>query len=229
MAERRSSALRTERAERPTRPDVPTASGEYRRTYATVEMPAVRMLDEELGFDAADDDLDIPLLDETPRPARHEPPPPSAMDSSAVRRKSPTSMPAVRRTSGAMNAVQPPARRSSGAMPAVRASSGSMNAVDPRAVYAAFAKFGDPPATIWSSPAYAVHVWRRKRTLERELEVARRRGLARRRALRGRAPHRRHRLRPRGDRADLRGGLADDAARCRGLPGGPRSAPALTC
>ncbi|HEY8078475.1 MAG TPA: hypothetical protein VIF62_30305 [Labilithrix sp.] len=139
-------------------------------------MPALRMLDDELGFDAANDDLDIPLLDETPRPAKYDLPKVAIVGGPGIRRKSSGGMPAVRHSSGAMNAVHP----SSGGMPAahspLRTTGSAMNAVDPHAVYVAFAKFGDPPATIWQSPRYAVHVMRRKRTLERELECARRRG-----------------------------------------------------
>src|SRR5207302_6413387 len=54
--------------------------------------------------------------------------------------------------------------------------SSSMKAVDPHAVLAAFAKFGDPPATIWQAPAYAMRVMARRRVLERQLADARHNG-----------------------------------------------------
>ena len=59
--------------------------------------------------------------------------------------------------------------------PVRRISSGSIEAVDPHDRLLAFAKFGELPRTIWGAPLYALRVHRRRRTLQRELDDARRR------------------------------------------------------
>ena len=47
--------------------------------------------------------------------------------------------------------------------------------VDPHAALVAFAGFGEPPATIWSTPFYAARVIVRRRALRADLASARRR------------------------------------------------------
>ena len=51
--------------------------------------------------------------------------------------------------------------------------SGTMAAVDPHAALVAFAGFGDPPRSVWTTPAYAVRVAMRKRSLRADLVSAR--------------------------------------------------------
>ena len=56
-----------------------------------------------------------------------------------------------------------------------RRSSSQIAAVDPHAALVAFAGFGDPPASVWGTPAYALRVIMRRRDLRRDLALARRR------------------------------------------------------
>ena len=49
----------------------------------------------------------------------------------------------------------------------------SSRAIDPRAALVAFAGFGDPPATLWGTPAYAMRVLERRRALRIALLRAR--------------------------------------------------------
>ena len=56
-----------------------------------------------------------------------------------------------------------------------RRSSSQIAAVDPHAALVAFAGFGDPPASVWATPAYALRVSLRRRDLRRDLALARRR------------------------------------------------------
>lgn len=76
-------------------------------------------------------------------------------------------------TSGEM--MLPPASYVAMASPAGRRSSGALAAVDPHAALVAFAGFGDPPASLWSAPSYAIRVILRRRTLRDSLAFARRR------------------------------------------------------
>jgi len=78
-----------------------------------------------------------------------------------------------------MAAVTSPRRSSSTMMaavdPARRSSSMTMAAVDPHDALVAFSGFGVPPVSVFGAPAYAARVILRRRTLRRELELARRR------------------------------------------------------
>ncbi|AKU98134.1 hypothetical protein AKJ09_04798 [Labilithrix luteola] len=132
--------------------------------YATVQMPKVdvprpppsgRMLDEELHFERARDSLrPLDLASYDPVTRRATPPPPRRHSSREVLipPKPPWPVPA------------PP-------MPVRRASSDV--AVDARAAVVAFAGFGEPPADLFSTPAYAWRVLRRRRRLKQDLELAR--------------------------------------------------------
>jgi hypothetical protein len=50
----------------------------------------------------------------------------------------------------------------------------AFRATDTKAVIAAFAGFGAPPTSIWQTPSYALHVFRRRGELARDLAYARR-------------------------------------------------------
>lgn len=64
-----------------------------------------------------------------------------------------------------------------------------------RAALIAFSGFGNPPTSLLGTPGYAARVIGRRRTLRRELELARRHSSARGRDLRGIASYRRRRRR----------------------------------
>jgi hypothetical protein len=83
-----------------------------------------------------------------------------------------TPPPMARMTPGPM---LPPAPAWPMASSAGRRSSSQMAAVDPHAALVAFAGFGDPPASVWGTPAYALRVIMRRRDLRRDLALARRR------------------------------------------------------
>jgi hypothetical protein len=83
-----------------------------------------------------------------------------------------TPSPVPRMTPGPMLPPAPPWPMAS---PAVRRSSATQAAVDPHSALVAFAGFGDPPASIFGAPSYAVRVILRRRALRRDLERARRR------------------------------------------------------
>jgi hypothetical protein len=55
-----------------------------------------------------------------------------------------------------------------------RVSSGSIEAVDPHSALVAFAGYGSPPSSLWSTPSYALRVFGRRRVLRRELAIAKR-------------------------------------------------------
>ena len=164
------------------------------RRYNTVQMEAIAPLSagrelHELDFDFdidADGALELDSLPstqsmrvETPRPSMHGAPP--ARPSGELARVTPQ-----RRASGQLARVTPPpmARMTPGPMlpPAPawpmasatgRRSSSQMAAVDPHAALVALAGFGDPPQSIWGAPAYALRVIMRRRTLRRDLALAR--------------------------------------------------------
>ena len=49
-----------------------------------------------------------------------------------------------------------------------------LRAADTKAVIAAFAGYGAPPTSLWQTPGYALHVFRRRRELAQDLAYARR-------------------------------------------------------
>jgi hypothetical protein len=95
-----------------------------------------------------------------PPPEPQPPPPPRRMTPSPLARVTPASIP--RMAAPPMDAAPP--RRTSGT---------TMPAVDAHAALVAFAGFGEPPASLWKTPAYALRVARRKRSLRADLVNAR--------------------------------------------------------
>jgi hypothetical protein len=97
-----------------------------------------------------------------------EPPPPSARGASPmVTRATP---PGMRRVgSKELQAPSGPASSSTR-----RVSSGSIEAVDPHDALVAFAGFGKPPSSLWSTPSYALRVFVRRSVLRRERAIAKR-------------------------------------------------------
>ena len=163
----------------------PAVSGTPRR-YAIMEIQAVespmsgRMLDDSLDFDFdidADGALELdrhPAVHHARKDVARTPsqsfeaqrPPQAGMPG-----RSSTNPAAARPSSTKMAAVRP---SSSSAMSAVRPSSASaMAAVDTHAALMAFAGFGEPPQGMFSAPAYALRVMRRRRKLVKDLEHAR--------------------------------------------------------
>jgi hypothetical protein len=169
------------------------------RRYNTVQMQAIAPLSAGRELDDFDFDFDIDAdgaleLDSLPfsRDSHAEPPRPSgqlardappARPSGELERYTPPGRP-----SGQLARVTPPpmARMTPGPMlpPAPawpmasatgRRSSSQIAAVDPHAALVAFAGFGDPPARVWGTPAYALRVMMRRRDLRRDLTLARRR------------------------------------------------------
>jgi hypothetical protein len=172
-------------------PPAPTQSGP--RRYNTVQMDAIAPLSagrelHELDFDFDFDiDADGALeLDSRPSPqlARVETSrlstygAPPARPSGQLARVTPslarraTPPPMARMTPGPM---LPPAPAWPMASSTGRRSSSTMAAVDPHAALMAFAGFGDSPESVFGTPAYAIRVIMRRRTLRRDLELARRR------------------------------------------------------
>jgi hypothetical protein len=97
-----------------------------------------------------------------------EPPPPSARGASPmVTRATP---PGMRRVGS--KELQAPSGPASSSMR--RVSSGSIEAVDPHDALVAFAGFGKPPSSLWSTPSYALRVFVRRSVLRRERAIARR-------------------------------------------------------
>jgi hypothetical protein len=146
------------------------------RRYDTVQMQAVAPLSAGRELGDLDFDFDIDAdgaleLDCLPSSlgAREEAPS-LALAKAPGARMTPAPMP--RMTPGPM---LPPAPPWPMAGPAVRRSSASHAAVDPHSALVAFAGFGDPPASIFGSPTYALRVILRRRSLRDDLERARRR------------------------------------------------------
>jgi hypothetical protein len=126
---------------------VPRASGEYR---IIVPRSAGRELDElELDIIADGDGLELECMPSSHRPRVAAPRPmlPPALAGG---------LPSALRLADA-----PPSRRS------------PHSAIDPLAALVAFAGYGDPPATLWGTPAYAMRVFERRRVLRAALFRAR--------------------------------------------------------
>jgi len=157
------------RAEREA-PRAPASQGSPRR-FTTVQMrpvevppPSGRMLDDALSFDIdidAGGALELDCLPsshgtrvEQPRQTWHDAPPASR----------PTPM---ARTLSSRGMTPPPSG------PSRSPSSSSFKAVDTHAAFVAFAGFGDVPAGIFGTPAYAWRVMRRRRALKADLARAR--------------------------------------------------------
>ena len=148
------------------------------RTFPTVQMMAVsredaaplssgHMLDDGLGFDLdldADGALELDCLPSSHRP-RVEQPRQSELEPPPVSRPGTNTRP---------RGVLPPApawpMASAGPQ---RISSSTHKATGTHAAYAAFAGFGDPPATVLAQPGYALRVVLRKRELRGDLARAR--------------------------------------------------------
>jgi hypothetical protein len=155
-----------------------------------------RMLDDELAFDLDDAlDLDIPLLEAAPRSSRsyeqeaprstplghgqrpgpsswREPPAPPSSRQQLVAQPAHHAhhAPQAPPTSRASSPQHDPMRRSS---PEHTALAQPAHVPDAHDRIVAFAGFGEPPTSVWSSPAYALHVMRRKRKLSEQLAIAR--------------------------------------------------------
>jgi hypothetical protein len=157
------------------------------RRYNTVQMDAIAPLSagrelDELDFDFnfdidADGALELDSLPFT-RDSRdshgshgsHDSHAEPARPSGQLARVTPP--PTARMTPGPM---LPPAPAWPMASSTGRRSSSQIAAVDPHAALVAFAGFGDPPASVWRTPAYALRVILRRRDLGRDLALARRR------------------------------------------------------
>lgn len=173
-------------------PDVP-------RRYGSLEMEAIeppvsssgRMLDDslEFAFDLDDDGLELDIAPSTqrlraeaPRSSRGEAPPPSRRTTlNAAARPATGEAPKPRSPSSSGEAMPKPRSPSSSGESLSQASPNGRRAVmapapvDPHAALVAFAGFGEPPATIWSTPFYAARVIVRRRALRADLASARRR------------------------------------------------------
>ena len=57
--------------------------------------------------------------------------------------------------------------------PSSRSMSSPQSAIDPHAAIVAFAGFGEPPRSLWGTPAYAMRVFERRRVLRAALQRAR--------------------------------------------------------
>jgi hypothetical protein len=97
-----------------------------------------------------------------------EPPPPSARGASPIAARA-TPLATRRVSSKELPAQQGPASSSLRRVP-----SGSLEAVDPHDALVAFAGFGQPPSSLWSTPSYALRVFVRRGVLRRELAIAKR-------------------------------------------------------
>jgi hypothetical protein len=153
------------------------------RRYGTVQMEAVAptyggaQADDDFAFDFDIDAAGALELDAAPMPSRREAPPAEAP--ALVRRQTPSPM--ARMTPGPMPRMTPgpmlPPPPSSPLAPSMtlarRPSSTTMAAVDPHAALVAFAGFGDAPSSLWKTPAYALRVIARRRSLRADLERAR--------------------------------------------------------
>jgi hypothetical protein len=153
------------------------------RRYNTVQMEAIapplsagrELHDLDFDFDIdADGALELDSRPpshstrvETPRPSTLHGAPP-ARPSGQLARMTPSPMP--RMTAGPM---LPPAPAWPMASSAGRRSSSTSAAVDPHAALVAFSGFGDPPTSVFGTPAYAARVIARRRTLRRDLKLAR--------------------------------------------------------
>ena len=165
---------------------VPTAavptSRETMRRYSTVQIPAVRraatepprssgrMLDDELGFDFhldidADGALALDCLPSSHR-TRVEPPRQMSNEAPSESRATPPSRPAMR-------AMLPPSPPWPVVSAGPRRASSPQAATDTHAALVAFAGFGAPPAGILGTPAYALRVTMRRRSLNADLARAR--------------------------------------------------------
>ncbi len=179
---------------------VPPRTQSGPRRYETVQMQAIaprraraEQDDSDFDFDFdfdADGALDLDcrpspqrMSVETPRPstmqgapparasgqlARVTPPPMARVTPPPIARVTPPLMP--RPTPGPMLPPAPawPMASSTGRRPSVK-----IAAVDPHAALVAFSGFGDPPTSVWGTPGYALRVIARRRTLRRDLKLAR--------------------------------------------------------
>jgi len=171
-------------------PPVTGAEPSGPRRYNTVQMAAIAPplsagrelhdLDFDFDFDIdADGALELDSLPstqstrvETPRLSTLHGAPPArqsgqlARQSGQLARMTPSPMP--RMTPGPMLPPAWPTASSTG-----RRSSSTMVTVDPHAALVAFSGFGDPPTSVFGTPAYAARVFMRRRTLRRDLKLAR--------------------------------------------------------
>jgi hypothetical protein len=130
---------------------IPRVSGEYR---IIVPRSAGRELDElDLDIIADGDGLELECMPSSHR-LRVATPPPMLPPALAQREQSALRL---------VDARPPPGR----------SQSSSQHAIDPHAAIVAFAGFGDPPATVWGTPAYAMRVIERRRVLRAALFRAR--------------------------------------------------------
>ena len=134
---------------------IPRASGEYR--IIAPRSSGRELSDLDLDFIADGDGLELELAC-VPSSHRHRlqdvSPPPMLPPALASHEPS-----AIR-----LVAAPPPSGRSM---------SSSQSAIDPHAVLVAFAGFGEPPASVWGTPAYAMRVFDRRRVLRAALLRAR--------------------------------------------------------
>lgn len=134
-----------------------------------------RMLDDslEFDFDLDDDGLELDMSPSSQQPraeasrtTRGDASPPSRRATANAARPAGETTPKPRSpSSGEILQGTPTGRR------AVMAP----GPIDPHAALVAFAGFGEPPATIWSTPFYAARVIMRRRSLRADLASARRR------------------------------------------------------
>ena len=150
-----------------------TATPSGPRRYASVQMEAItppRSAGRELDDFDFDFDIDADgALELDSRPSAH------LMRAETSRLPTSGEAPAAR-SSGSLAAGTPPRRSSSTTMSAVeppRRSSTTMAAVDTHDALVAFSGFGMPPVSVFGAPAYAARVILRRRTLRRELALAR--------------------------------------------------------
>ncbi len=163
-----------------------TATPSGPRRYASVQMEAItppRSAGRELDDFDFDFDIDADgALELDSRPSAHlmraetsrlptSGEAPAARSSGSLAAGTPP-----RRSSSTTAAVGAPRRSSSTTMSAVeppRRSSTTMAAVDTHDALVAFSGFGMPPVSVFGAPAYAARVILRRRTLRRELALAR--------------------------------------------------------